>query len=50
VNEIRKVVKYGNSLTIALPAWWARQSDMDKGDEVELVPKGADLIIRKVVK
>jgi phosphate uptake regulator len=42
----RKVVRHGsNTLTISLPAKWAKKNDVEPGDEIELIDKQNSLII-----
>ena len=45
----RKIIKQGeNTLTITLPAKWARKAGIKAGHEVELTEKGNDLVVGSV--
>lgn len=43
----RKLIQYGGSLSISIPAAWLRYYGLSKGDEVEIVTNGR-LIVQPV--
>lgn len=47
----RKVNRVGkNTLTISLPQRWTRATGLAKGDELEIIPQGKELIIKRTAE
>jgi antitoxin component of MazEF toxin-antitoxin module len=44
-EEIRKILKVGNSLAVTLPQDWAKYFQLSQGDEVKVVSNGSVLIV-----
>lgn len=43
----RKVVRHGSAtLTVSLPSKWAKRNNINKGDELEVVDSGTEIIIK----
>ncbi|MDD3264062.1 MAG: AbrB/MazE/SpoVT family DNA-binding domain-containing protein [Candidatus Nanoarchaeia archaeon] len=47
----RKIIQHGpSSLTISIPAQWVKKNNLKKGDEIEVIEKNKDLVIKSTQK